>query len=1149
MGRISCALFYSVVLLVLASAENASAQWTQARGLDNVVVSCISAAGTDLYAGTSEGVFRSTDRGENWFTVNSGLLDTRVQALASIDTVVYAGTLQGIFRSTDHGSSWTAAGFGLPNSAIRSLTSKDNVLVAGTLDGIFRSTDRGVSWAGAAAGLAGSPAYTISASGNSLLAGAGNAVYRSDDLGIHWSQVNNTTTATVGTASAQVSFVFDDSHPTQYSALKPIFTKHNVPAVIAVITDKINTPEGITAEHLREVEGYGWELASHTVHHFKLTTVSSDSMAWELRESKRIMTDYGLKTPETIVYPGGDENKEVMDTAAHYYSAGVVSWDGLNKWTAPRMQILRVDADDSYSLAKCEHLVDSAMATGVWCVFMVHEVDSVEQQVMLDSLITYIQSKEVPIVTIQQGLVSVTSFAAADSEVFAGTSDGVVRMGSDFTRWQVMDNGPFNYRRIVSSLVASESRLYAANRQGVYVSTDKATSWTLMNNGLANTFVTSLYTAGNTLFGGTYGSGIWKYALPVQNHAPLQATQLRPALTDTVQLLSGSVQPVRFHWQQAPDPDRDSLSFRLRLVGASLDTTVAGLRDTMVALALPALQPGQTYAWAVETTDGRVQVVSDTARFRTVLLVQNHAPVAAARLRPGLLDTVQLVVDLAQLSSGSPQPVSVRFHWGQAPDPDLDTLSYRIHLWGASLDTTVTSLRDTVVALALPTLQAGQTYAWTVETSDGHARVLSDTTRFRTAAVVQNHAPLAASRLRPGLLDTVLISSSSQPVRFHWQQAADPDRDSLSYRLHLWGASLDTTVSGLRDTVVALVLPAVKPGQMYSWTVETSDGKARVASDTARFNTAQFIQNHAPLAASRLRPGAVDTLGLCDTLQPVQFHWQQAPDADRDTLSYRLHLWGTALDTTVTGLRDTAVALALPALEPGQMYSWTVETSDGKARVASDTARFHTVLVVLNHAPEAAARLRPSSNDTVQLYGSMQPVRFHWQQAADPDRDSLSYRLHLWGASLDTTVSGLRDTVVALVLPAMKPGEMYAWTVETSDAKLSAASDTMHFRTANTILGVKGSTWGLPETMALEQNYPNPFNPSTTIRYALPQSSHVTLIVYNALGQQVAELVNGDISAGYHEVRFTANNLASGIYFYRFEAGSFVQIRRSVLVK
>lgn len=90
---------------------------------------------------------------------------------------------------------------------------------------------------------------------------------------------------------------------------------------------------------------------------------------------------------------------------------------------------------------------------------------------------------------------------------------------------------------------------------------------------------------------------------------------------------------------------------------------------------------------------------------------------------------------------------------------------------------------------------------------------------------------------------------------------------------------------------------------------------------------------------------------------------------------------------------------------------------------------------------------------------------------------------------------------------------------------------------------------GIPQEIALMQNYPNPFNPSTTIRYALPQRTYVSLIVHNALGQKVAVLQNGEQEAGYHEMKFEGSNLASGMYFYRLQAGSFVRTKRLLLLR
>lgn len=84
---------------------------------------------------------------------------------------------------------------------------------------------------------------------------------------------------------------------------------------------------------------------------------------------------------------------------------------------------------------------------------------------------------------------------------------------------------------------------------------------------------------------------------------------------------------------------------------------------------------------------------------------------------------------------------------------------------------------------------------------------------------------------------------------------------------------------------------------------------------------------------------------------------------------------------------------------------------------------------------------------------------------------------------------------------------------------------------------------------SLENNYPNPFNPSTLIKFNVPVDGNVSLAVYNLLGEKVAQLVNQNMKAGRHEVTFNAIDLASGIYFYKLEAGNFVSVKKMMLIK
>jgi len=89
----------------------------------------------------------------------------------------------------------------------------------------------------------------------------------------------------------------------------------------------------------------------------------------------------------------------------------------------------------------------------------------------------------------------------------------------------------------------------------------------------------------------------------------------------------------------------------------------------------------------------------------------------------------------------------------------------------------------------------------------------------------------------------------------------------------------------------------------------------------------------------------------------------------------------------------------------------------------------------------------------------------------------------------------------------------------------------------------------VPETIMLHQNYPNPFNPTTIIEFSLPRSEHVTLKIFNALGQEIETLASERLPRGNFKYEWKAEGLASGIYYYRLEAGSFVQVRRLVLNK
>lgn len=98
-------------------------------------------------------------------------------------------------------------------------------------------------------------------------------------------------------------------------------------------------------------------------------------------------------------------------------------------------------------------------------------------------------------------------------------------------------------------------------------------------------------------------------------------------------------------------------------------------------------------------------------------------------------------------------------------------------------------------------------------------------------------------------------------------------------------------------------------------------------------------------------------------------------------------------------------------------------------------------------------------------------------------------------------------------------------------------------------IGIQQISNEVPKKYELKQNYPNPFNPVTNIEFSIANTSNVSLVIYNSLGQEVSQLVNQELKTGTYKYDFNAANLPSGAYFYRLIAGDFVQTNKMILTK
>jgi len=131
----------------------------------------------------------------------------------------------------------------------------------------------------------------------------------------------------------------------------------------------------------------------------------------------------------------------------------------------------------------------------------------------------------------------------------------------------------------------------------------------------------------------------------------------------------------------------------------------------------------------------------------------------------------------------------------------------------------------------------------------------------------------------------------------------------------------------------------------------------------------------------------------------------------------------------------------------------------------------------------------------------------------------------------------------------LKEGVTYIWRVRARNAGGYSPWSTVSQFTTFSVSTPTEDTPEVPDVAELHQNYPNPFNPTTTIAFELPSTSGVTLTIYDLMGREVDVLISETLSAGRHEVRWDARDLASGLYLYRLIAGSYVKAKTLSLIK
>jgi hypothetical protein len=210
-------------------------------------------------------------------------------------------------------------------------------------------------------------------------------------------------------------------------------------------------------------------------------------------------------------------------------------------------------------------------------------------------------------------------------------------------------------------------------------------------------------------------------------------------------------------------------------------------------------------------------------------------------------------------------------------------------------------------------------------------------------------------------------------------------------------------------------------------------------------------------------------------------------------------------------------------------------------------------IVLLSHFNFHAFRILDNDSETDRSHMTKSDKWFYLNNSYIPEDQNLRDRSQIFSIALSDYSKTLFDGDSLSFAFALIAAEDVSDFAEQCGLAFQAYTE-LGYQRSGLIISMEEKNNNLPAEYTLSQNYPNPFNPSTTINYQLPTASKVELSVYNLLGQKTATLVSGKQPAGYYRILWDGKNefgrtVASGVYFYKIEAGSYVKVCKMLFLK
>ena len=578
----------------------------------------------------------------------------------------------------------------------------------------------------------------------------------------------------------------------------------------------------------------------------------------------------------------------------------------------------------------------------------------------------------------------------------------------------------------------------------------------------------------------------------------------------------------------------------LRLEGGSIPSTtlIRVLRsDSSIAKSISLYDPSNG-KFGVRLTDGDGFDDEERVLFRVVISPRDSF---LARLTPGVFFRG------AELPAQAPTvKVDIfRNHiplWRRVlPDTTISegqSLRYRMSAYDLDGDTVLYSIAKAPSGSGIDRINGLFSWTPTYDQAGLHEAIFTvgdvhSTDASRTILLtVKNANRLAYFKTLPH--DTTILEAQRLTYSL---SGDDPDGDSVHFSSNrLPGGAVLDSLRGRLEWI-----PGYDHAGTHQMMVSVLDKDH--AGVMAVFKISVMNVNRAPRFTAALLDTAIEEG------QELRFHYA-GKDPDGDTVEFQLASGPTGATVSTNGLLQWR-----PTFSQSGYQTLEIAIRDDSLRTFMST---NIYVMNVNHMPSLAQLMQPAETDTVAT-NSARPIVFVWTKSHDEDSDdTLRYNLRIKGESLDTTVTGIRDTMVALNLRTrFQAGSVYSSMISVSDGWVLLATPTLFSFRTSPALPPRETGVAAPRAFSLEHNFPNPFNPTTAVRFGIPERSYVKLTVWNMLGEQVQVLVSEEKESGIYESMFRAENLPSGVYLVKLEAHpvmgtdrkDFISTKKMILVK